>query len=340
MNPATNARYDAPMITEDAIVQVSRRIAPHIDLTPCQPSPSLSEATGGPVFLKLENRQVSGSFKIRGVLNKILSLPSDDEAKALVAASTGNHGAAFVHAVERFGREGMLFMPKTATGVKVDPLRKSGIPLVMSGDDCVDAEMAAAAHARSTGAVWISPYNDPDVVAGQGTIGVELMEQMETIDAVIVPVGGGGLISGIAAYLKAVNPSITVIACQPLNSCVMCRSVEAGRVVEMTSLPTLSDATAGGIEAGSMTFDFCRDLVDDFVLLTESEILTAIFHLRDRENEIVEGGAAMPVAAVLREPERYFGQRVALVISGGRIDPEVFDRIDDTHPHASNEEQS
>ena len=162
-----------------------------------------------------ENLQDSGSFKLRGVINKILSLSDEDSRKFLVAASTGNHGAAFAHALQLFGLRGKLFMPKTSAPVKVENVRSMGVPFELVGEDCIEAETHAAAFARSEGHVWISPYNDLEVVHGQGTVAVELVEQLEKFDAVLVPVGGGGLISGIACYLNAVDPSIEVIGCQP-----------------------------------------------------------------------------------------------------------------------------
>jgi threonine dehydratase len=261
------------------------------------------------------------------VVNKILSLPREDSQKLLVAASTGNHGAAFAHALDLFGLKGMLFMPETATGVKVENIRSTGVPFELVGNDCVEAEKHAADFARSGNHVWISPYNDPDVVAGQGTVAVELQEQMESIDAVLAPVGGGGLIGGIAAYLKDVRPAIEVIGCQPLNSCVMYESINAGRILELESLPTISDGTAGGIEEGAITFDLCRRFVDDFIILEEEEILEALRFLRDHEGLTVEGASALSTAAVLKAPERFADRPVALIISGGRVDEEALERL-------------
>ena len=280
------------------------RIAPHIRRTECRPAPAISEIVGGEVFLKLENLQHSGSFKLRGVINKILSLSEEDSQKLLVTASTGNHGAAFAHALQLFGLRGKLFMPKTAAAVKIENVRASGVPFELIGEDCVEAEAHAAAFAHEHGHVWISPYNDTEVVHGQGTVAVELCEQLETIDAVLVPVGGGGLIGGIAGYLKAVDPSIEVIGCQPLNSCVMYESIKAGEILDIESLPTISDGTAGGIEKGSITFDLCRRHVDDFILLEEEEIIAAMRFLHEKEGVTIEGAAALSTAAVLKERAR------------------------------------
>ena len=194
------------------IEETSRRIAPHVRRTECRPALALSDSVGGEVHLKLENLQNSGSFKLRGVINKILSLSEEDSQKLLVAASTGNHGAAFAHALQLFGLRGKLFMPKTSAVVKVENVRSTGVPFELIGEDCIEAERHAEAFARSGGHVWISPYNDLEVVHGQGTVGVELREQLEAIDAVLAPVGGGGLMGGVAAYLKAVDSAPSTLA--------------------------------------------------------------------------------------------------------------------------------
>ena len=294
-------------------------IAPYIRQTPCRESAALSDAIGGTVFLKLENLQTTGSFKLRGVTNKILSLSDPDRGRLLVTASTGNHAAAFVHAVAEFELQGRLFMPKTSAPVKVAAVPSSGVPFELVGQDCVEAEVRAHTFARDNGFVWISPYNDLDVVHGQGTIAVELLEQLEGFDVVLAPVGGGGLISGIAGYLKVVAPLIEVIGCQPVNSRVMYESIKAGEILDIESLPTVSDGTAGGIEPGSVTFDLCRRNVDDFVLLEEAEIIAAMRFLHDEEGLSIEGAAALPVAAVLKERARFSGRRTALIVSGGRV---------------------
>jgi threonine dehydratase len=260
------------------------RLGARVQRTACRRSEGLGRAIGAEVSLKLENLQETGSFKIRGVLNKILGSSADDRRRLLVAASTGNHGAAFAHAVRELDLDGRLFMPKTANEGKLRWLRSTGLPL-------------------------------------------ELVEQLEGFDDVLVPVGGGGLIAGIAACLDAADPSVRVIGCQPRNSCVMARSMEAGRIVDQPSLPTLSDATAGGIEPGAVTFELCRDLVDDFVLVDEDEIASAIRRLHEEEGLVVEGAAALTVAALLARRDRFAGRRVVLVLSGGRIDAATLRRI-------------
>jgi threonine dehydratase len=280
----------------------------------------LAAAVGGEVFLKLESTQETGSFKLRGVVNKVLSLSDEESTRLLVAASTGNHGAAFAHALGVFDLRGKLFMPVNTAPVKVEKMRSTGVPFELTGEECLDAEAAAIDFARAGDHVWISPYNDPAVVHGQGTIGVELMDQLDSIDAVLVPVGGGGLISGVAGYLKSVDPSIQVIGCQPVNSCVMYESIKAGQILDLESLPTISDGTAGGIEKGSVTFDLCKRYVDDFILLEEKEIAAAMQFLYQEEGVTVEGAAALPAAAVMQQKTRFAGRRIVLIVSGGRVD--------------------
>jgi threonine dehydratase len=315
------------------------RLGSRVRRTACRRSESLGRLVDGEVSLKLENTQETGSFKIRGVLNKIASLGPADRRRTLVSASTGNHGAAFAHAVRELGLDGRLFMPRTASEGKRRWLESTGLPLELVGDDCVEAELAAAAYALERDAVWISPYNDLEVIQGQGTVAAELLEQIESFDDVLVPVGGGGLIAGIAGCLDAAGRSVRVIGCQPRNSCVMARSVEAGVIVEAPSLPTLSDATAGGVEPGAVTFELCRDLVDDFVLVDEDEIASAIRRLHEEEDLIVEGAAALTVAALLRERRRLAGRRVVLVLSGGRIDAATLRRIGCAPEPAADEEE-
>ena len=312
---------------KNKIRQARARIEDHIRLTECRRSVALSQVAGADVWLKLENTQLSGSFKLRGVMNRLLSLASAENGKRLIAASTGNHGAAFAHGVTKLGLEGLLFLPKTVTAKKLEAIKASGIPYELMGDDCVETENHAHAYAVANGDVWVSPYNDPAIVAGQGTIGLELREQVAQLDAVLIPVGGGGLAGGIGAFIKGVDPSTEIIGCEPMASAVMHESVKAGHIVEMESLPTLSDATAGGIEEGSITFDLCLKYVDSYELVDEDEIAAAIRFLHDEEELVVEGGAALPVAVMLRRPGALRGKTVALVITGSKIDEAVLERV-------------
>jgi threonine dehydratase len=295
------------------------RIRPHIRETPLEYSPFLSRETGAAVYLKLENLQLTGSFKLRGAMNKVLSLSSEELGRGAVTASSGNHGHAFAYLTERFDFPGTIFLPETTEPGKIDTLKTYGAEIRIQGDDCVRAEAAARADAADRGLSYISPYNDLQVIAGQATVGIELARQAEGLDAVLAPVGGGGLIAGIAAWLKSGDSDITIIGCQPENSRVMYESIRAGRILDLESLPTLSDGTAGGIEAGSLTFPVCRDLVDGFVLLSEEEIRDALRLVLEKHHILIEGAAALPVAALRKEPAHFQGQRVALVLSGSAL---------------------
>jgi threonine dehydratase len=305
------------------VLEAEGRIRPHIRETLLEQSPFLSQQCGGDVHLKLENLQITGSFKLRGAVNKLLSLSEQERARGIVTASTGNHAAAMAYALARFGCAGVIYVPHDASQAKVDRLLHLGANLEFAGDDCVDTELHARRIAEKSGMVYLSPYNDPKVVGGQGTAGMELERQLDSIDAVLVPVGGGGLIAGIAGYLKAFHPSIEIVGCQPKNSPVMYRSVQAGQIVEMDSLPTLSDGTAGGIEPGAITFEMCRDLVDDFILVSEEEIRGAIRTLVESHSLLVEGAAALTVAALDRAAQRFDGRRVVLILSGAKISVET-----------------
>lgn len=306
-------------------LEAEQRIRKHIRETPLEPSMVLGEAGSCEVSLKLENLQISNSFKFRGAINSLLTLDEMERERGLVTASSGNHGNAFAHALKIVGCEGTIYLPESAAAAKVKDLQSHGASLRFVGGDCVLAELQARKDAEEQGQTFISPYNDPKVIGGQGTIGIELERQAAAIDTVMVPVGGGGLIGGIAGYLKSVNPGIEIIGCQPVNSAVMNESVKVGHIVEMKSLPTISDGSAGGVEPGSITLDICRDCVDDWVLVTEAEIAAAIRMILEDHHLLVEGAGALSVASFLKTKERFAGKKVVLILSGARISLETLE---------------
>lgn len=308
-------------------LEAERRIREHIRETPVEPSSYLSQIGHSNVHLKLENWQITGSFKLRGAVNKFLSLGYDEKKQGLVTASSGNHGNAFAHVLKRFGAQGTTYLPENASPAKVEALASYGVDLELYGDDCVQAELFAKRVAEERHQVYVSPYNDPEIVGGQATVGVELARQLDDIDVVLVPVGGGGLISGVAGFLKSVHPGVMVIGCQPENSRVMFESIRAGELLDLGSLPTLSDGTAGGIEAGSITFDICRTYVDDFVLVREDEIASALRLILEKHHMLVEGAAALSVAAFLKDTKRFEGKNVVLVLSGSKISLDTLKRV-------------
>ena len=311
---------------KQAIREARERIQPHLRETYLQRSDWLSDRCDAEVYLKLENLQVTGSFKARGAANKLLTLSPKERARGVVTASTGNHGAAVAQAGRALGCPVLVFCPQDADQSKVAAIVRRGANVRYHGHDCVEVERLARRHAEEEALTYIPPYNDPQVIAGQGTIGAELLDQMPDVDAVFASVGGGGLIGGIAAYLKAAKPSVKVVGCTPENSQVMLQSVAAGEVLDLPSQPTLSDGTAGGLEDETMTFPLCRDLVDEWLTVDEPEIASALRGVLNQEHLLVEGAAAVSVAAYLRVAEQYRGQRVAIVVCGGNIGLETLRR--------------
>jgi threonine dehydratase len=300
-------------------LQAEKRIRAHIRETPVEHSLFLSRLGNCEVFLKLENAQLTGSFKLRGAMNKILSLSRLEAKRGVVTASSGNHGMAVAYLTKKFGIKSTIILPEIASNTKIEALRAYGADIYQTGDDCVKAESFARETAGKKGIPFISPYNDPQIIGGQGIIGIELIRQLGGMDVVLAPVGGGGLICGISGYVKSELPDLKAVGCQPINSPVMYESIKAGKVVEMESLPTISDGTTGGIEPGTITLDLCKRYVDDFILLSEQEIIEAIKLILEKHYLLIEGAAALPVAAFIKQKERFRGKTVVLIISGAKI---------------------
>jgi threonine dehydratase len=301
------------------IVAAENRIRPQVRETPLERSHYLSRAGGAEVYLKLEHLQHTGSFKLRGAANKLLSLSPEQLGRGVIAASTGNHGLAVCHAASRLGASATIYMKEGALPEKVELIQALGGSIVFYGHNPVHAESRARQAARQTGQVFISPYNDAQVIAGQGTLGVELQRQLPQLDAVFISVGGGGLISGIAAYLKAVNNRVKIVACWPENSRVMYECMKAGRVIDFPEQETISDSTAGGVEEGAVTLELCRSLIDDCALVAERDIAAALRLILEKERWAVEGAAALPVAAYLQQAKSYEGRNVAILLCGRNI---------------------
>lgn len=308
-------------------VLAANRIAPHIRETPLDHSPFFSELTGANVFLKLENLQHTGSFKLRGATNKLLSMTAEQRAAGCVAASSGNHGAAVAYAMAKLKTKGVIFVPEGTSTTKVDAIKRAGGEVRFFGTDGLDTELHARKYAVENGMHYLSPYNDEDVIAGQGTCGVEIARQLSRVDAIFIAVGGGGLISGVGSFLKSVNPSMSVVACQPAASAVMTESVKAGEILEMASEPTLSDGTAGGIEAGAITFDICRAVADDFVVVSEDEIAEAMRQFIDAHHMLPEGAAGVALAGLKLRADQFKGKNVVAIICGGNISRETLKKV-------------
>lgn len=309
----------------DKILQAEAILRPHIRETPLEYSYGLSALSGCEVYLKLENLQVTGSFKARGSMNKILSLKNDN--RKIITASTGNHGLGVAHALQVTKKEGTIFLPTKASVAKVEAIKQRGIPVEFYGESGEITEVYARQLAAKTNQVYVSPYNDEEVIAGQGTIGIELCRQVPELDAVFVSIGGGGLIAGIATYLKYLNPAIRIIGCLPTNAPVMYECIKAGKVIDVPEQPTLSDGTAGGMDHDSITFEICRDLIDDFVLTSEDEILVGMRLVLKHHHQVIEGSAGVAVAAILQQKEKLKGKKVAAIICGGNVSEEVLKRM-------------
>ena len=292
-------------------------IKKYIVKTPLIHSKNLSSISDSNVFLKLENFQHTGSFKLRGAMNKILNLP--DKSIGVVAASSGNHGAAVAYSLRNLKMKGLVYVPENAVPSKVKLMKKYGVEVRYSGNDCLIAESSAILYAEENNLSFVSPYNDIDVISGQGTIGVEMINQMKDLDVVFITVGGGGLISGVGGYLKSINSNIKIIGCSPENSPVMKVSLNKGKIIEFDSLPTLSEGSAGGIERDSITYNFCEEFIDDFYLVSEEEIVENIKFFIANEKLLIEGAAAVSVAAFLKNKKLFKGMNVGIVICGGNI---------------------
>ncbi len=301
------------------IEAAAQRICSHVRATPLEHSQALSELIGANVFCKLENLQYTGSFKARGAFNKILSLPHAERSRGVVAASTGNHGAAVAYALAKLALSGTIFVPEGASRAKVASIARLGGSVRYAGAESAATERFARTFAQENGLTYVSPYNDWDVVAGQGTIGMELFASLPEIDTVVASLGGGGMIGGIGGYLKTVNPSVRVVAASPRNSPAMIESMRAGKIVKVEHLPTLSDATAGGVEPGAITLDLCRDVVDECIEVSEDEIRAAMRLFIETHHMLLEGSAAVAIAALSRVKALSPNAQVALIICGANI---------------------
>lgn len=310
----------------DAVL-AANRIAPYVRQTPLEHSPFFSDQTGGSVWLKLENLQLTGSFKLRGAFNKLLSLTADERRRGAVAASSGNHGAAVAWAMSRLGVEGIVFVPEHTSSVKLDAIRRAGARVEYFGKDGLDTELHARQYADERGMHYLSPYNDAAVIAGQGSCGVEIAKQLDRVDAVFVAVGGGGLIGGVGAFLRSAFPRIEIVGCQPAASAVMAESVRSGTILDLPSAPTLSDGTAGGIERDSLTFELCRKLVNEFVLVSEEQIAAAMRDFIDAQHMLLEGAAGVALAGLRKKALDCRGRNVVVIICGANISRETLRKI-------------
>jgi threonine dehydratase len=304
------------------VMRARRRIAPYVRRTPLIRSAWLSERSGAEVSLKLESLQISNSFKWRGAFNAVIArLERADATPAqLVTASAGNHGRALAAAAQTFSLPLVVFTPSDAPKTKLDAICHHGAVLRADGRDYDDAERMAKAFAASTGAEFVSAYNDADVIAGAATIALEIFEDAPGIDTLVIPIGGGGLASGVAAAAKSIAPACEIIGVEVAASCAFQTSVRAGRIVEIVPGATLADGLGGNPDPETITFGFIQQFVDRIEIVTEGDLSAAMVGLVESEHLVAEGAGAAAVAALMGRCAEVRGRRVALIVTGSNID--------------------
>jgi threonine dehydratase len=304
------------------VYQAKRRIGDRIPPTPLLPSPWLSSISDGNVFLKNESANLTSSFKIRGALNAALRLSEgiDSDTPTIVTASAGNHGRSLAMAAEQLGLACVVFTPASAPEAKQAAIRRHGAVLHSDCENYDAAEKQAREFAEAEGGVYVSPYNHPDVIAGAGTIGLEIVEAMPEFDVLVAPLGGGGLASGVGLALKAAAPKATIVGVEVEASSPFTLSLEAGRITEITPRPSLADGLVGNLEPGSITFPLVKQVVDYVVTVSEDELGRAMKGLANEERLIVEGAGAASVAAIMSGKASAPGQRVIAIVTGGNVD--------------------
>ena len=311
-------------------IKIAREtIRPFVKRTTLKYSNFLSSLCQGTVYLKLENTQLSHSFKIRGAFNKILRLTPEEKQKGIITCSSGNHGLATAIVAKKLNVAVKIVIPETTPRKKVDKIKKYNVDLVLYGD-YDEAEQKALELARQEGKTYIFPYNDVDVIAGQGTVGLEILEEFPEVEKVLVPIGGGGLVAGIAIAIKNQNRAIEVIGVQSEASPVMYESLKAGKILKSEELKiqdSIADGLSGGIEEGSVTFKVAQKNVDEIVLVKEETIKEAIRLLWEKDGQVVEGAGAVGPAVVLENKEQFKNKKTVIIISGGNINDELFNKI-------------
>jgi len=285
-----------------------------------------TQLAGTALFLKREDLQKTGSFKLRGASNKVLSLSPELASSGVVTSSTGNHGLGVAAAAQHRRIDAEVFVSKQVSAKKLAMIEGYGARIRHAGRNPLEAELAARTAANESGRTYISPYNDAEVIAGQGTIAIELVEQVSRIDRVYVAVGGGGLIGGIGAYLKHASPATEVVGCWPENSRVMYECLRAGRIMEFPESPTVSESTAGGVEPGSITFRLCQMVIDRTMLVSEERILDAM-RWAHAQGWSMEGAAGVAIAACFQDASRNPCEAAVVIACGANTSPDVLERL-------------
>jgi threonine dehydratase len=306
------------MLSYFDIQAAADRLRDHVLRTPCVASQTLSDIVGAQVFLKFENLQFTASFKERGACNRLQLLSAEEKARGVIAMSAGNHAQGVAYHAQRLGLRAVIVMPRFTPGVKVERTRGFGAEVVLHGDTLEEARAHAYALADAQGLTFVHPYDDEGVAAGQGTLALEMLQAVPDLDTMVIAVGGGGLISGVATAAKALKPGIEIVGVQTSRFPAMVNAVQGTHHVQGKS--TIAEGIAVGTP-GKITQEIVKRLVDDLVLVDEGDIEQAVLMLLEIEKTLVEGAGAAGLAALVRYPERFKGKRVGLVLSGGNIDP-------------------
>lgn len=296
--------------------------------TPLITSPQLSQRTGCNVHLKLENLQETGSFKVRGAVNKLGSLTSEEKRRGVIAFSTGNHGRAVAYVASQMNIRAVICLSNRVPQYRVDVMKALGAEVVRYGQSQDEAYVRALELEKEEGLTMVNPFDDPDIIAGQGTIALEILEELPEVDTVIVPLSGGGLISGIALAVKIANPNIRVIGVSMDVAPAMYHCIKAGKPIEIEEKDSLADALLGGIGLDNQyTFPMVRDLVDDIILVSEEEIAAGMFYAFDTHRLVVEGAGAVGISALINNKISRIGNTTAVVVSGGNVDVSLLVKI-------------
>jgi len=314
------------LISLEDIKSAWERISQFIHMTPVESSRTLSELSGCEIYLKLENFQKTGSYKVRGALNKVLRLGEVERSKGVIAASAGNHAQGVAYAASQVRVPSTIVMPETAPISKISATKGYGAEVVLWGEDFDTAYSKALEIAKERGLTFIHAFNDPDIIAGQGTIGLEILKVMEDVDLVIVPVGGGGLISGVSIALKETNPRIRVIGIQAEGASAVYSSFKEGRLIELSKVSTIADGIAIR-KPGDLTMSIIQRYVDDVILVSDEEISSAILLLMERAKLVVEAAGAVGVAAAISGKIPLKGVKALIILSGGNIDVNMIARL-------------
>jgi threonine dehydratase len=315
------------MVTLQDVQNARKLIQAEIKKTPLTRSQYLSGLTGSDVYLKLENLQVTNAFKIRGALNRMMNLTAGEKARGIVAASSGNHAQAVAVGAEKLKLSATLVVPEKTPRIKVEKIRQHNVQLIIHGAQYDYAEQYAQKLAKEKGLTYVSSYNDPFIVAGQGTVGLEILEDLPDVDSILVPVSGGSILSGVAVAAKGLKPSVEVLGVQPENVAAMYYCLKAGKIINVPMKPTMAEGLDGNIEQGCITFDLVRRYVDEILLSNEDAMKRMIRLLWEKEKQVVEASGAVSIAPIVDTPKRFTGKRTVAVITGGNIDQTIFQQV-------------